>query len=179
VVRIASIRHIYRGQIRILLVSVRGLSLPLEAPGQFFRLLFLLLLLALSFLKCQGSAAGHGRLPARPTIAVTARATTGPAIETAALMHTSAAFGFRAGLIDVHSASAQLGSVQLRDGGVRSLPVAHFHKRKAAGLTRRAIRHDLNAIDCAKLAERGFQIRLSGIETQISNEDIGHCRFPS
>src|SRR6185312_3831305 len=127
-------------------------------------------------------------LPARPavTAAVTARATTaatGPAIKAttaagAAKTTATAAFRLRASFIDVHGASAQLGSVQLRDGGVGGLPVAHFHERETARLSALAIGDDVNAVDCAELAERGFQIGLCGVETQISDENIGHAVFP-
>src|SRR6185312_1205791 len=107
----------------------------------------------------------------------------GPAIKAttaagAAKTTATAAFRLRTSLIDVHGASAQLGSVQLRDGGVGRLPVAHFHEREAARLSALAIGHDVDAINRAKLAECRFQIRLRGVETQIPDENIGHAAFP-
>jgi hypothetical protein len=62
----------------------------------------------------------------------------------------------------------------LGDGGVRGLPIGHFHEREAARLAALAIGYDLNTIDSAKLPECGLEIRLRSIETYISNENIGH-----
>ena len=51
--------------------------------------------------------------------------------------------------IYVHRAATQLGAVQVRDGGLRSLGIAHFDESETAGLARVTIRNQIDALDGA------------------------------
>jgi hypothetical protein len=56
--------------------------------------------------------------------------------------------------------------------GFRLVLVGHFDKREPAGLPCIAIRNNIHTVHVSVLCERGVQLILGGLETQIPDKDI-------
>lgn len=108
--------------------------------------------------------------------AATTTATTTAAAATTETTTTATATTSRLGasFVDVHGASVEFRSVQLRNGGFRFPPVRHFDEGEAAGLARVTIGYDVDAFHGTVLSKSRLQLFLSSPEIQISHEYIGH-----
>jgi hypothetical protein len=84
----------------------------------------------------------------------------------------SAACRLGTSFIHVQRAAVHLGAIELLDCGFGFLLVGHFDKREPAGLPRIAIRNNIHTVHVSILRERGVQLVLGGLETQIPDKDI-------
>jgi len=56
--------------------------------------------------------------------------------------------------------------------GFRLVLVGHFDKREPPGLARVTIRHNIHTVHVSVLRERGVQLILGGLETEIPDKDV-------
>ena len=68
----------------------------------------------------------------------------------------------------------QVGSIQLRNGRLRLLRIAHFDEGEAAWLPRIPVRDDIYLFDIAELGKSREQSFLRGLEAEIADKNLAH-----
>ena len=68
----------------------------------------------------------------------------------------------------------QFGSIQLRNGRLRLLRIAHFYEGESAWLTRVSVRDNIDLFDIAELGKSREQFFLRGLETEIADKNLAH-----
>src|SRR5687767_7019861 len=109
---------------------------------------------------------GALRLPARFAALTAEAAAEAAAAAVAARRH-------RLGLVDGEVAPAVGVTVELLDGALRALAVAHLDEREAAGLARGAVADDVDSGDLTRSFEQRLQIRLGGFVRKVPDIELG------
>jgi hypothetical protein len=107
--------------------------------------------------------------------ATAATTTVSTAAPTAVTTTTAAAFHLRTGFVNVDRASAELGTVERRDGFFTVFAAAHFDEAEAARTTRVAVGHDAYAVHLSVRLERLAQFVFTCIEAEVTYENILHA----
>ena len=118
----------------------------------------------------------------RSLVTVAAAATTATAATTttaAAVTTTAAALGLGTGFVHIDRTAVEVASVQGSNGGFRGRAVGHFDERKAPGLARVAVGHDVDAFHTPEVGERLMQVVLGRAEAEIANKYVSQvCSLP-
>jgi hypothetical protein len=86
----------------------------------------------------------------------------------------AAALAFGTRFVDIQRAAVEVSAVQRGDGVFGFVPVGHFDESESARLSGHAISDYVDALDSAVWGEKRVQIIFGGLETQVSDEYIGH-----
>jgi hypothetical protein len=112
---------------------------------------------------------------ASTTTAMSASATALAAISTTTASATArSALDLGTGFVHIEGASADLGTIECRDGLVTFFSVTHLHEAEAARAAGVPVGHNADAVHLSMGLEKFAQLVFPGIEVQVTDKNIFH-----